>query len=68
MTYIAGTRGLADFGVPNDQPRVVCDKCGAVFYLVYSRTALPALVESAPDGWKRDITEGKRSDFCPSCR
>jgi hypothetical protein len=68
MTYYAGTHGLAALGIPNDDPRIVCDECAMVYRLRTDR-APPSwfLDRKAPPGWKR--SRGlPRLDWCPRCR
>ena len=70
--YIAGTLGLADIGIPNDRPRIVCDKCGVVHYLVLLTDEEPPdwfFKGFAPDGWRtKQAKDGERVDYCFMCK
>lgn len=65
MTYRCGTNGLQALGIPNGEPRYICDKCGAVqsFYRPNGMPYAWILDGKLPPGWRK--IEGK--DFCKKC-
>lgn len=75
MTYYAGTYGLGPIGIPNDEPRIVCDGCGLVRYVMSARDkAFPIwfLNGKQPPRWSR-VNEGTIVDpavrhYCKDCK
>lgn len=71
MSYRAGTRGLAALGIPDSEPRVICDGCGVVLHARTRSGGPPAwlLNGTAPKGWAGGRNEdGTRWDRCPRCK
>lgn len=72
MTYRAGTRGLSMLGIPDDEPRVICDGDGCRRVLRVNTSHIPPrwlLDGKAPPRWRLARDEnGNRRDFCPRCK
>jgi len=76
MTYRAGTNGLGAIGIPDGDPRIVCDGCGDT-YAIARRGAAGAppawfLDGKAPPKWRTarlgaDANTVRR-DYCPACK
>ncbi len=69
VTYCPGTYGMEHLGIRTDDPRVVCDGCRAVVY-VMSRHGFPLkwfAEGKGPPGWACTRAP-ERHDRCPACR
>lgn len=72
MSYRAGTNGLQAIGIPNGEPRIICDGCG-LERSVTLKSGIPAswfLDNRAAPKWKLVRTEEpfRREDYCPRCK
>jgi len=63
MSYVAGTRGLSRYGIPDGAPRFVCDACGAT-YEIKAPPPVWFLDGKAPRGWRK---RGEREHACGRC-
>lgn len=75
MTYRGGTGGLGKLGIPDSEPRLICNGCG-VERPVATRAGTPPawlLDRKAAPGWKLiriEHEDGRieRLDWCPACK
>ena len=70
MSYRCATRGLTLFGLPDGEPRLVCDGCGATRTAI-KRSGMPyawLLDNKRAPGWAFEKTsEYTRRDWCAEC-
>ena len=67
MSYRAGTRGLGFIGIPDGDPRVICDGCGKAVSVVKPGAGPYAWLinRRKVPGWFKLIPRGEgRVDYC----
>lgn len=70
MSLRSGSHGLAHLGIPDDDPRLICDWCGMALYARAGAGGPPRWLLSGkpPKGWRGGLREdGTRLDMCPGC-
>lgn len=72
MSYRAGIgpRLATMIGADYTDPHVRCDGCGMVKSAYTKRGDMAAWLRNrkAPPGWRMEVMDDKRLDYCPECK